>query len=72
MSLIPFDTTHYYFMDTAPHIDTDSHWLLLVIQSDLIRFNRGEQDLHRTAELGEINTRLSDALARFEPPKGAA
>lgn len=72
MPVIPFDPTMYHFKSTPPHIDTDSHHYLLGIQSDLIRFRTGEQDPQRAAELRKINTRLSAALARFEPPQGAA
>lgn len=59
----------YQHKNTPPHIDAYSHCLLLAIQSDLIRFRTGEQDSQRAVELRKINTRLSSALARFEPPK---
>jgi hypothetical protein len=72
MPVIPFDPTVYYFKNTPPHINTDSHHYLLAIQSDLIRFRTGEHDPLRAAELRKITTRLSAALARFEPPQGAA
>ncbi len=72
MSVIPFDPTRCQLMNTPPHIDTDSLWLLLAIQSDLIRFHSGEHDRQRAVELRKINTRLSAALARFEPPQGVA
>lgn len=72
MSVIPFDPLMHHCKNTTPHIDYDSHWLLLAIQSDLIRFRSGEQDNHRAAELRKVTTRLSSVLARFEPPQGAA
>lgn len=72
MPVIPFDPTRRPPQNTPPHIDYDSHCLLLAIQSDLIRFHTGEHAPQRAAELRKINTRLSAALARFEPPQGAA
>ena len=72
MPVIPFDPTVYRFKNTPAHIDTDSHHYLMGIQSDLIRFQRTEEAPARAAELRKINTRLSAALARFEPPQGAA
>ena len=72
MSVIPFDPTVYHHKNTPPHIDYDSHWLLLAIQSDLLHFRNGEQDSQRAAELRKLTTRLSSTLARFEPLKGVA
>ncbi|WP_341303847.1 hypothetical protein [Pseudomonas sp. TMP25] len=72
MPVIPFDSPMNHLNNTPPHIDYESHWLLLAIQSDFIRFRSGEQDNQRAIELRKITTRLSSALARFEPPKGAA
>ena len=43
-----------------------------VIPFDPIRFHTGEHAPQRAAELRKINTRLSAALARLEPPQGAA
>lgn len=66
MNVIPLIPNTYHFTNCPPHIDEDSHHMLLVVMSELVAIRERESDAKRVALLQASIKRLGGVLTRFE------
>lgn len=64
--VIPIDPTLHHFNTGPARMDEDSHHMLLVVMSDLVRFRDSERDRTRVHMLQEAIKRLAWVLERVE------
>ncbi|MEL0027751.1 MAG: hypothetical protein VW625_03660 [Perlucidibaca sp.] len=66
MSAIPIDPTVHHFSASPACMGADSHHMLLVVMSDLVRLRDSERDRSRAHMQQEAINRLAWVLDRVE------